>query len=260
MLSYYDVSVILTDVTVSFQELTYSVLEGASVSVCGNLSMITETSVVVALTVTSGTAQRNIDFTLSASSLTFQPGETQSCTFVSATVDNTLEEDESFTLELQSTNNLVLISPTAGMTRVTIPNQDSKLNEKKFLVCLLKFLHIAGVMVSFQQPTYLINEGNSVEVCAVVFPEADIEVSVSFTISGGTALLATDFTLSPSTQVFTIEAGAAQSCVTLAAVDDALLEEDEDITLTLQSTDTFVGISSIVGATVITIPNRNSKN
>ena len=115
-------------------------------------------------------------------------------------------------------------------------------------------------MVSFQQPTYSTTESNSVQVCAVLFPEADIQVSAGFIISEGTAQLATDFTLSLSTQVLTFEAGDIQTCVTVAAINDSLLEEDEDFTLTLQSNNTFVGISSIVGSTVITIPNQNCKS
>lgn len=115
-------------------------------------------------------------------------------------------------------------------------------------------------MASFQQPNYLTTEGNSVQVCAALFPEADIQVSVDFTINGGTAQLTTDFTLSPPTQVFIFEAGSVQSCVNVAAISDSLLEEDEDFTLTLQSNSIFVGISSIVGSTVIMIPNQNSKS
>ena len=94
--------------------------------VCGDLSSITETSVAITLAVTGGTTQQNIDFTLSVLSLIFPPGVTQSCTVVSAVVDNTLEGDESFTLGLVSTNSLVQISQTAGMTTVTIPNEDRK--------------------------------------------------------------------------------------------------------------------------------------
>ena len=116
------------------------------------------------------------------------------------------------------------------------------------------------MMVSFQQPTYSTTENNSVQVCAVLFPEADIQVSAGFIISEGTAQLATDFTLSLSTQVLTFDAGDIQTCVTVAAINDSLLEEDEDFTLTLQSNNTFVGISSIVGSTVITIPNQNCKS
>ena len=95
-------------------------------TVCGDLSSITETSVIVALIVTDGTAQQNSDFILSLIELIFQPGVIQSCTFIGAIDDIALEGDESFTLGLQSTNSLVQISQTAGLTTVTIPNEDSK--------------------------------------------------------------------------------------------------------------------------------------
>lgn len=101
--------------------------EGSSVTVCGDLSSVAETTVTVTLAVTDGTAEQNVDFTLSDLLLIFQPGVPQSCMDVSALVDNTLEGDETFTLELQSTNGLVQISQTAGMTTITIPNQDSTL-------------------------------------------------------------------------------------------------------------------------------------
>ena len=103
-------------------------------SVCGELSSIAETPVTVTISVIGDTAQQ--DFTLSPISLSFQPGATQSCTVVTATVDNTLEEDEVFTLGLQSTNNLVQISQTAGMTAVTVPNQDSKSTTRFYYVII----------------------------------------------------------------------------------------------------------------------------
>ena len=92
---------------------------------CGQLSSISEIPVTVTLIVNDDTAQQNSDFTLSVLALNFQPEEEQSCTVISASTDSTLEEDEIFTLELQSSNGLVQVSPTAGVTTITIPNQDS---------------------------------------------------------------------------------------------------------------------------------------
>ena len=124
---YYWNFIITTAVIVSFEQLSYLVLEGSTVTVCGDLSSIAETTVTVALIVTDGTAQQNSDFILSLVELLFQPGVIQSCTFIGAIDDITLEGDESFTLGLQSTNSFVQISQTAGLTTVTIPNEDSKL-------------------------------------------------------------------------------------------------------------------------------------
>jgi hypothetical protein len=118
--------IIAAAVTVSFEQLSYLVLEGSSVTVCGDLSSIADTTVTVTLVVTDGTAQQNSDFVISVVMLVFQPGVTQSCTIIGAIDDNALEGDESFTIGLQSTNSLVQISQTAGLTTVTIPNEDSK--------------------------------------------------------------------------------------------------------------------------------------
>lgn len=95
--------------------------------VCGILSSTAETLITVTLLVNDDTAQQNNDFTLSVLALEFQLGEVQSCTIVSAIADFTLEEDEMFSLGLQSVNNLVQISSTDGEAIVMIPNQDCKL-------------------------------------------------------------------------------------------------------------------------------------
>lgn len=116
------------------------------------------------------------------------------------------------------------------------------------------------VTVSFLQSTYSIIEGNTIPVCAELSSVADILVSVGLTISEGTAELSTDFTLSPSTQVLTFEPGAIQSCVSVAAMNDSILEVDEAFVLLLVSNDVSVLISSTDESTTIEIPNQNSKD
>ena len=93
---------------------------------CGQLSSETEILVTVTLLINGGTAQQNTDFTISNLALNFLPGSVLICTTISVTDDPILEEDETLILSLQSSNNAVLISSTAGTTTVTIPNQDSK--------------------------------------------------------------------------------------------------------------------------------------
>lgn len=115
--------------TVSFQESSHSIAEGSSDRVCGQLSSEAAIAVTVAISMSDGTAQQDIDFSISSLSLIFQPGSVQSCVSISAVSDSFLEGDESFTLILQSFNNSsVLVSPTAGGTRVTILDQDSMYN------------------------------------------------------------------------------------------------------------------------------------
>ena len=112
---------------VSFQELADSTQEGSFLEVCGELSSTAEIMITVMLVVNDVTTQQGTDFFLSTSILTFQPGETQSCAEVMALEDPTLEDDEEFTLRLESNlNALVQVFPIAE-TRVTILNQDSML-------------------------------------------------------------------------------------------------------------------------------------
>ena len=116
----------LSDVTASFQEPSYLVAEGSSDQVCGQLSSEAAIPITVVLSINGGTAQQNTDFTISSFALSFQPGGVLSCTTISVIGDLTLEEDEILVLSLQSSNNAVLVSSTAGTTTVTIPNQDSR--------------------------------------------------------------------------------------------------------------------------------------
>lgn len=114
--------------------------------------------------------------------------------------------------------------------------------------------------MSFQQPLYSIFEGSSVEVCAELSLQAEIPVSVDvLTVEGGSAQLSTDFTISPPIQVLTFGPGEAQSCLTVLAVNDLILENDENFSLTLQSNDQFVDISTTDSSTTVMIPNQNSK-
>ena len=114
-------------VMISFEEILYSVEEGSSIEVCGEVSQPTEAPISVTISDNGDTALQNTDFTLSLSTLSFQPGQIRSCTVVSAVDDVILEEDEDFTLALLSSNNRIQVSQTAGMTTVVIPNQDSEL-------------------------------------------------------------------------------------------------------------------------------------
>ena len=113
---------------VAFQESIYSVEEGTSIQVCSEVSLPAEAPVLVTVSVNDNTAQENADFVVSLTMLSFQPGQVESCTTASAVDDPILEGNEEFTLTLQSNDNLIQISPTAGLAMVAIPNQDSTLN------------------------------------------------------------------------------------------------------------------------------------
>ena len=58
--------------------------------------------------------------------LTFLPGTTQQCASISISDDAVLEIDESFSVQLTSTDPAVILSPSASSATITIENDDSK--------------------------------------------------------------------------------------------------------------------------------------
>ena len=58
--------------------------------------------------------------------LTFLPGTTLQCASISISDDAILENDESFSVQLTSTDPAVTLSPSASSATITIGNDDSK--------------------------------------------------------------------------------------------------------------------------------------
>ena len=112
--------------------------------------------------------------------------------------------------------------------------------------------------VSFQEPSYLIAEGSSDQVCGQLSSEAAIPITVALLINDGTAQQNTDFTF--SSLALNFQPGSVLSCTTISVTNDPTSEEDETIELSLQSADSTVLISLTAGTTTITIPNQDSKH
>lgn len=109
--------------TVTFQEASYTIEEGISGQVCGELSSMAAIPVTVTLSIMGGTALESVDFTIPSPSITFQSGNVLSCMDVIVTNDLLLEESEIFTLALNSSDPFV---QTSGTATVTISNRNSK--------------------------------------------------------------------------------------------------------------------------------------
>ena len=92
------------------------------------------------------------------------------------------------------------------------------------------------------------------QICTQLSRDAGIPIIVPLTVEGGTAFQNTDFTL--SSQAVTFPTGAVEGCVSISAVDDSILEEDEVFSLALQSSDSVLSGS---GSTITTIIDQDSK-
>lgn len=116
----------LVAVEVLFQQGTlYSVPEGSTMQICVQLSREAAIQVIIPVIIVAGTAQQNVDFTISSQSFTFPAGIQESCNTVSSIGDTILEDDEQFTLTLQSSDTVVSLSDAS----ITIIDQNSTLSK-----------------------------------------------------------------------------------------------------------------------------------
>ena len=88
--------------------------------------------------------------------------------------------------------------------------------------------------------------------CSQLSSEAAIPVTVALSISDGNAQLNTDYAISSLSLTF--QPGIVLSCTNITAIADSLLEEDETLTLALESINNSV---QTIGTTTVTIPNED---
>ena len=197
----------------------------------------------VAYTISGGTATNGTDFTGTNGTLTFTgtAGEEQIIT-VSILDDTVVEGDETFTVTLGSTSN-VLVGTSGSPATGTITNDDT-------------------VTVAFSSATYSDVEGAGGNLPSLfVTGTVTAPTSVTITVSGGNANGGgVDYTIN-SPQVVTIDAGTydgtsatAIAIPTLSITDDVVVEADETISLSLSAPTGDATIGTI-GTTTYTIIN-----
>ncbi len=116
-------------------------------------------------------------------------------------------------------------------------------------VDFVEFIPLTTGTLSFEAPTYSVSEGTtSIDLTVTRTDGIDGEVSATVNVTGGTATAGADFTLGSTTVVFA--AGEIEKTVSIAVVDDLLVEGSETVNFSLTSDDAFLGTQS---STVLTI-------
>ena len=234
------VAVTVTDdeevpVEVSFGVATYTVPEGGTVDVTVTLNRDPERTVVISITKTNQGGAVNGDYRGVPSSVTFNSGGDTEQTFtVTARQDSDDDDGESVKLTFGTLPEAVTAS---GATETTIAITDDDDPQ---------------VTVSFQESSYRVAEGESVDVTVTLSadPERDVTVEISATGQGGvTGQDETDRDYSgvPPSVTFT-DGGELSQTFTITAVNDTVDDDDESILLGFGNVPT--GVTRGTGATV----------
>lgn len=201
---------------VRFSTDNYPVNEGdGSRMITVQLSEASGREVTVDYTTGDGTATTGEDYTTTAGTLRFVPGDTSETFTVPIIDDNVFERfDESINLALSGANNATIGSP--GTARILIRDNDTKAN------------------VQFSRSNYDVNEGDDFATISVVLsrPVGEL-VSINYATSDGTATAGADYTARNNTLTF--PSGVITRTFTVPITDDLIDENNETVNLSLSS-------------------------
>ena len=180
------------------------------------LSLASSNEVTVDYATSDGTAGAGSDYTAGAGTLTFAAGTTTAQAIRVPIVDDTVdeEEEETFAVTLRNAANAHLAGAAATLTATgTITDNDDP-----------------AVTVAFVAGAYTATErGTAATVTVRLSTDPERTVAIPITDTPGSGVLATDYSGVPGSVTFA--AGDTQKTFTVTAVDDAVDEDDERVTL-----------------------------
>ncbi|MBJ7899264.1 MAG: hypothetical protein GC158_04900, partial [Cyanobacteria bacterium RI_101] len=204
--------------TIQFNSSAYSVNENGTVVTAITLTRTggSDGAVSVTLTPSNGTATNPGDFNATPIAVNFANGETSKTVPVSIVNDTLFEGDETVNLTLSNaTGGATLGSQTTAV--LTIIDNDS------------------APVIQFNNSTYSVNENGVLvnQVTLIRSGGSNGGIAVTLTPSNGTATSPADFTATPI--VVNFAEGENSKTVTIPIVDDALVEGNETVNLTLSN-------------------------
>ena len=207
-------------VTVSFEQETYSVAEGADVTVTVKLSAIPEREVVIPVTTTNQGGATSSDYSGVPTSVTFQSGDTEKSFTFSADQDTVDDDDESVKLGFGTLPARVTAGTTNEAT-VSITDDDGP-----------------TVTVSFEKEVHYTIEGASGVAGVEVLLSAPLqtEVTIPITVLSQSTAAPEDYVVSDSAGYasdpgLTFSPGETFGYVFIRAVLDTIDEETETVVL-----------------------------
>ena len=199
-----------------------TVAEGSTATVTVEISSPqTSTGDVVVTYTVSGTATSGTDYVTPAATLTIPAGRATAAIEFATTDDGVLEPDETVVVTLTGAVTVGQVDPAGPPTETIIEDVNS-----------------AAVSVASDGAA---EEGEVATFTVSLAGETTEPVEVSWSASGGTATWGLDYGPS-ATGTVTLAPGQSEATVTVATIEDTLLEGDETFTLTLTLVDPLDGL------------------
>ena len=166
-------------VTVSFEQATYTAAEGGSVTVKVKLSADPERTVTIPIEKTNQGGASNADYSGVPGNVTFNSGDTARDIPFAAAAASVDDDGESVRLGFGTLPDRVTAGTTSD-TVVSITDDD-----------------IPAVTVNFQQATYTVNEGSSINITVTISPDPESTVRIPLTVTNQDGATDDDHSLVP---------------------------------------------------------------
>ncbi len=215
---------------VSFAQSSYSVAEGASVTLTVNVSpALTTASSVNVTTASVGTTAASSDYSvtgLTGLSLTLPANATTATFTVAAVADSDTEDPETIEYVLEAVQNADYVVSGSNDTAVVTISDD-----------------LPSVTVSFGAATYSVAEGSSVTVTVTLSADPKRTVTIPITKSNQGGATSADYSGVPANVTF--NTGETSKSITFAATSDSVDDDGESVTLGFGTLPTGVSAGTI---------------
>ena len=186
--------------------------EGEQAGFVVSLSEDSDEAVTVDYATADGTAAAGADYVAASGVLRFEPGETERTIAVPTLDDHTVEETETFTVELGAPSGATLADETATGT-ITDDDEPPTL--------------------SVDDPAAAVREGETAAFTVRLSAASAVAVSASYATVDGTAAAGSDYT--QTSGVLRFEPGETEQTIAVATLDDGEPESEEAFTVELSA-------------------------
>uniref|UniRef100_UPI0039C683D1 Calx-beta domain-containing protein n=1 Tax=Nodularia chucula TaxID=3093667 RepID=UPI0039C683D1 len=241
---YDEISILASEISVA-DNFTVSINDDVVV-IEGELATFTVTlegdntqPVTVNYSTSNNTAIAGLDYEFTSGILTFNPGDKTKTITVQTLTDSLTESDETFFVNLSTTNANIEITDSQGIATI----QD------------INYQNNPGIL-SFSNSEFRVNENGEAIVAVTVTRSggSDGEVSATVTLSNGTATPVDGYDNTPITVTFA--AGDTTSkIIQIPIVDDSIVESNESINLALTNPTGGATLGSQTTASLVIVDN-----